>query len=188
MDPVEFHLFGLSRRQRPWRPLPGGSRILAIAPFVNRTALDALIGAGKEACRLVSRQEELDKLPDDTLGAWEQIFVLSDAAQEEPEDGAGAGPTGLHAKVIAVEHGWDVTWFVGSANLTAAAFTGNNVEMMASVTDAGDAEPAIAATVSIAFSNPGSKVCVRHTARTIESPRAMTWFKHTSGSRNLVPL
>ena len=36
--------------------------------------------------------------------------------------------------MIAVEHGWRVTWSVGSANLTAAAFTGSNVEMMASVT------------------------------------------------------
>ena len=33
-----------------------------------------------------------------------------------------------------VEHGWDATWYVGSANLTAAAFGGGNVEMMASVT------------------------------------------------------
>ena len=36
--------------------------------------------------------------------------------------------------MIVVEHGWHVTWSVGSANLTAAAFTGSNVEMMASVT------------------------------------------------------
>ena len=36
--------------------------------------------------------------------------------------------------MIAVERGWDVTWYVGSANLTAAAFTGRNVEMMAAVT------------------------------------------------------
>ena len=35
--------------------------------------------------------------------------------------------------MIAVEHGRRVTWSVGSANLTAAAFTGGNVEMMASV-------------------------------------------------------
>ena len=133
-DPVEFHLLGLSGRQPPWRPPTGGFRVLAIAPFVNRTALDALIGAGKKECRLVSRQEELDKLPDGALDAWEPISVLADAAQEEPEDDAGTSPTGLHAKVIAVEHGWDVTWFVGSANLTAAAFTGNNVEMMAAVT------------------------------------------------------
>ena len=35
--------------------------------------------------------------------------------------------------MIAVEHGWHVTWSVGSANLTGAAFTGSNVEMMASL-------------------------------------------------------
>ena len=133
-DPVEFHVLGLSRRQRPWRPLTGGSRVLAIAPFVNRTALDALLNGTKEGEHmLVSRQEELDKLPDAALEAWE-IFVLSDAAHEEPEDGTGTSPTGLHAKMTAVEHGWDVTWYVGSANLTAAAFTGRNVEMMAAVT------------------------------------------------------
>ena len=134
-DPVEFHLLGLSRQQRLWHPPTGGSRVLAIAPFVNRTALDALLaGTGKGEHMLVSRQEELDKLPDGALDAWERISVLSDAAQEEPEDGAGASPTGLHAKMIAVEQGWDVTWYVGSANLTAAAFTGRNVEMMAAVT------------------------------------------------------
>ena len=48
--------------------------------------------------------------------------------------GADARPSGLHAKMIAVEHGWDATWYVGSANLTSAAFGGGNVEMMASVT------------------------------------------------------
>ena len=48
--------------------------------------------------------------------------------------GTGAGPSGLHAKMIAVEHGWDATWYVGSANLTSAAFGGSNVEVMASVT------------------------------------------------------
>ena len=133
--PVEFHLLGLSRQKHPWRPLNGGSRILAIAPFVNRTALDALLaGTGKGEHVLVSRQEELDSLPDGTLDAWGKILVLSDAAQDEPEDGAGTSPTGLHAKIIAVEQGWDVTWYVGSANLTAAAFTGRNVEMMAAVT------------------------------------------------------
>ena len=135
--PVEFHLLGLSRRQRLWRPPTGGFRVLAIAPFVNRTALDALLnGTGEGEHMLVSRQEELDKLPDGALDAWGRILVLSDAAEEEPEDGPGASasPTGLHAKMIAVERGWDVTWYVGSANLTAAAFTGRNVEMMAAVT------------------------------------------------------
>ncbi len=43
-------------------------------------------------------------------------------------------PADLHAKLIALEHGRKVTWNVGSANLTAAALTGRNVEVMATVT------------------------------------------------------
>ena len=44
-----------------------------------------------------------------------------------------ARSSGLHAKFLAVEHGWDVSWFVGSANLTYSAFTGRNVEVMAAL-------------------------------------------------------
>ena len=134
--PIEFRVLGLSPAQEEWHPSTGGSRVLAIAPFVSQPGLRALLaGIGKGGHMLVGRQEELDKLPDGALDAWDQnAFVLSDAAQEEPEDGAGASPTGLHAKIIVVEQGWAVTWYVGSANLTAAAFTGRNVEMMAAVT------------------------------------------------------
>ena len=59
----------------------------------------------------------------------------TDARQNADTSAAGADvrPSGLHAKMIAVEHGWDVTWYVGSANLTSAAFGGSNVEVMASV-------------------------------------------------------
>ena len=156
-SPIEFHAIGLARGRRTWSPPSSGHRTLAIAPFVNRTGLDAAGSLGRDDRILVSRQEELDKLSEDALAAWKQILVLSDAALGEAEDGpadadedgrtgtagtekgdpgkgADARPSGLHAKMIAVEHGWRVTWSVGSANLTAAAFTGNNVEMMASVT------------------------------------------------------
>ena len=145
-SPIEFHAIGLSARRRHWSPPSSGHRTLAVAPFVNRTGLDAVGRLSGGARVLVSRQEELDRLPDDALAAWEEVFVLSDTAQGEVEDAppdtdedgtadtAGARPSGLHAKMIAVEHGWKVTWTVGSANLTAAALTGSNVEMMASVT------------------------------------------------------
>ena len=147
-DPIEFHVFGLRRRRRPWRPMTGGSRTLAVAPFVSRTALDTIVDMGDGERMLVSRQEELDKLPDDALAQWSRKCVLSDDALDEPEDalvepddaldergnGTGTRPSGLHAKIIAVESGWNVTWYVGSANLTAAAFTGKNVEIMAAVT------------------------------------------------------
>ena len=156
-SPIEFHAIGLTRGRQVWKPPSNGYRALAVAPFVTRMALDAVGGLSRHDRVLVSRQEELDKLPEDALAAWKQIFVLSDTAQGEAEDGpanadeegradtvgpekgnSGTGaavrPSGLHAKMIAVEHGWHVTWSVGSANLTWPAFTGNNVEMMASIT------------------------------------------------------
>ena len=142
-DPITFHALGLSSRRRLWSPPTSGHRTLAIAPFVRRTGLDAVTVLGRQRM-LVSRAEELDNLPEDALAGWSEILVLSDAAQDEPGDDhgdqperegrRGATPSGLHAKIVAVEHGWDVTWYVGSANLTAAAFGGSNVEMMASVT------------------------------------------------------
>ena len=145
-SPIEFHAIGLTRGRRSWSPPSSGHRTLALAPFVNRTGLDAVSRLGGDDRVLVSRQEELDKLSEDVLAEWNEVFVLSDTAQGEAEDGpaetdeddSGTGadvrPSGLHAKMIAVEHGWDVTWSVGSANLTSAAFAGSNVEMMASVT------------------------------------------------------
>ena len=145
-SPIEFHAIGLTRGRRSWSPPSSGYRTLAVAPFANRTGLDAVSRLGGDDRILVSRQEELDKLSEDVLAEWNEVFVLSDTAQGEAEDdsaetdeddsgtGADARPSGLHAKMIAVEHGWDVTWHVGSANLTSAAFTGSNVEMMASVT------------------------------------------------------
>ena len=132
--PIEFHVLGLQRRRRPWCPMTGGSRTLAVAPFVNQTALDTIAGMGQGERMLVSRQEELDKLSDDALAQWNRVCVLSDDALDEPEDGVGTRPSGLHVKLLSVESGWNVTWYVGSANLTAAAFTGRNVEVMAAVT------------------------------------------------------
>ncbi len=140
---VEFHALGLSG-SRAWRPPSSGYRTLAVAPFVNREGLDTVSRPGAGNRTLVSRQEELDKLPPDALADWDEVFVLLDDAEGEPQDGgadrdgpgpsAGARPSGLHAKMIAVEHWHDVTWTVGSANLTQAAFKGANVEVMASVT------------------------------------------------------
>ena len=145
-SPIGFHALGLSRSRRTWRPPSNGYSALAIAPFVNRTGLDAVGALSNSERILVSRREELDKLSEDALADWNEKLVLADTAQDEAEDedetvdGDDAEPVirvrpaGLHAKMFAVEHGWDVTWYVGSANLTRAAFAGSNVEMMASIT------------------------------------------------------
>ncbi len=132
--PVAFHVLGMNARRDPWRPIADGYYTLAVAPFVGPKALDAIVRMGDGERMLVSTREELDRLPDEALSAWNRVCVLSDAALDEPEDGGAGRPSGLHAKMLAVEHGWDVTWFVGSANLTMSAFTGRNVEVMAAVT------------------------------------------------------
>ncbi|MDH5671168.1 MAG: phospholipase D family protein [Myxococcales bacterium] len=133
--PITFQGFGLGGGPTmAWRPNIDGTRLLAVAPFVNRTALDALRHVVGEGRALVSRQEELDSLPEDALAGWSPVYVLSDTAHDEPEDDAAPRPSGLHAKFLAVEQGWYVTWYVGSANLTKAAFEGHNVEMMVALT------------------------------------------------------
>ena len=174
-SPIEFHAIGLTRGRRSWSPPSSGYRTLAVAPFANRTGLDAVSRLGGDDRILVSRQEELDKLSEDVLAEWNEVFVLSDTAQGEAEDdsaetdeddsgtGADARPSGLHAKMIAVEHGWDVTWHVGSANLTSAAFTGSNVEMMASVTGKKGRKGGVSGCGIDRFLDGGfQKLCVRY--------------------------
>ena len=145
-SPIKFHALGLSRSRRTWEPPSGGYSALAVAPFVNRTGLDAVAALSDSERTLVSRREELDKLSEDALADWDKKLVLADTAEDEAEDEdetvdgdhaepvVRVRPAGLHAKMFAVEHGWNVTWYVGSANLTRAAFAGGNVEMMASIT------------------------------------------------------
>lgn len=134
-SPVSFQVFGLAAGlRRVWKPGQVASNLLAIAPFVNRTGLDALANVSTGERTLVSRQEALDELSEQAISAWQTVMVLSDDAIDEPEDQISARPSGLHAKMMALEHGNRVSWYVGSANLTEAAFTGRNVEMLVSMT------------------------------------------------------
>ncbi len=135
-DPIEFHVLGIGGREaigRLWQPISDGYDMIAVAPFVGSTALNSVAGMGEGQRMLVSSREELDKLPDSVLAGWNRVCVISDVALDEMEDENASRPSGLHAKFIAVEHGWDVTWLVGSANLTSAALSGRNVEVMAAL-------------------------------------------------------
>lgn len=133
---IEYKVFGLkSGKQTTWKPLEYASRVLAMAPFVNQTALSVLSElATKDRRTLISRQDSLDALPESALEPWGDVRTLNELIEDEAEDGVPTQLSGLHAKLLGFEHSWDVTWFAGSSNLTAAAFTGANVELMASVT------------------------------------------------------
>ena len=207
--PIEFHAIGLARGRRSWSPPASGHRTLALAPFINQTGLAAVGKLSGNDRILVSRQEELDKLSANALAAWKEVFVLSDTAQGEAEDGqahtddgtlpaggdarqgddtpaarVAAFPSGLHAKMIVVEHGWHVTWSVGSANLTAAAFTGSNVEMMASVT--GKKGGAIGRGIDHFLDGGFRKLCVpyRRIEQDIEDPRVTAARERLEAARD----
>ena len=131
-DPIAFQALGLDGPDGGlWQPVTGAHRILAVSPFVGAGALDSLVEAGAGELRLVSRAEALDALPTRTLEPWTDQQVLMEAALEESGDDTAGRPSGLHAKLIAAEVRNRVQWWLGSANLTPAAFRGQNVEMMA---------------------------------------------------------
>lgn len=132
--PIAFHTMGLGRSKR-WLPkVSNGRNVLAVSPFVKGGALDTIRDLGTGKRRLISRQEELEELSEAALTPWSEVRVLTDAVSDETDDESARRPSGLHAKIVGVEHGWDVTWFVGSANLTNSALNGRNVEVMAEIT------------------------------------------------------
>src|SRR6185503_8172491 len=102
-ETVAFEPLGIEPHPKIWRPRTQGTRLLAIAPFVNKTALDVLAKLATNR-RLVSRQETLDVLSEETLAGW-TTSVLSDVAVDEVQEDDRSPPTGLHAKIIALEDG-----------------------------------------------------------------------------------
>ncbi|MDE0094646.1 MAG: phospholipase D family protein [Gammaproteobacteria bacterium] len=132
-EPIHFHALGLSASQTLWKPFSQANRILAVAPFANATALNQIPTGSCQNNILVSRQPELDNIDPEYLNSWDKKLVLDTQAEGEPDDFVGNRLSGLHAKLLAWEYDHTVSWYVGSANLTHAAFSGSNVEIMAQV-------------------------------------------------------
>ncbi|GAA5038806.1 phospholipase D family protein [Actinopolymorpha pittospori] len=109
------------------RPKFAGTRCLVVSPFYNEAGLE--ITADSHEVAVVGRQDELDRLPSDTLEGVD-AYVLSELAGLPPDEVSETGEkqgllTGLHAKLYVVEHGHTARVLLGSANATGAAFTGN---------------------------------------------------------------
>ena len=135
-SPIRFHSFGFaSRPTGAWPPKGDASRVLAVAPFAGKYGTDMTVALAREGVErtLVARPEELDQISPDTLDKWSEVLVLSDPAAGESAEEARR-PSGLHAKLIGVEHRGQATWYFGSANLTRAALDGRNVEILARLT------------------------------------------------------
>ena len=140
---VRFHASGLRGKPHGIRlPQEQGSNLLAMAPFVNDAALDAVRPLGGGSRTLVGRQDELDELSNEVLEDWgygqldseHRILVLADDVEESDDDEPLGHPCGLHAKMLAIEQPQYTVWHFGSANLTTAAWNGRNVELIATLT------------------------------------------------------
>ena len=140
-SPIQFQPMGIPEYPRLDLKIDNGKRVFAVAPFVNRSALDVLRGLGPNESRLISRHDELHTVPTECLEEWSSVNVLDDdinnsdeemVGDDEPQENSNSFLSGLHAKFVVVEHQRSqATWTLGSANLTAAAFNGHNVEIVA---------------------------------------------------------
>ena len=127
---VHFHPIGIPG-SRPFsiEERFSGYRRLVISPFVRDGLIRrVLTPRPDQKAVLISRSEELGTLRPDTLEGLD-IYELDPASQlsvdEDGEKENRAILTNLHAKVFVIERARLAHLFVGSANATEAAFSGN---------------------------------------------------------------
>ena len=126
---VHFHPIGIPRhRSFPVEEHFRGYRKLVISPFIREKFIDDVLVPARLRATLISRREELDKLQPEILEGLE-IYELDPASQLSADDDEEQTDrtflTNLHAKVFAIESARLAHLFVGSANATQGAFSGN---------------------------------------------------------------
>ena len=131
VDEVLFHLIS---GRRPVVPDFFGRRHLVVSPFLTDDGIATV--APSKAVTVVSRPESFDALSPATAAALDRRILVSMPAPDADDatDGGAAtkdataehvAPFGLHAKIVVAERGHRAHVFLGSANATGAAFTGN---------------------------------------------------------------
>ena len=109
-------------------------RLLCISPFLHHKTLESIANKVTERPELLSRRDELTRLPPDIVGRFD-CYCLSDTVvdgerRENAEEGFDVPrQQDLHAKVYLFDVKEQTNWFLGSANATEAAFE-RNVEFM----------------------------------------------------------
>ncbi len=134
---AKFAVNGLA--EKCWKP-PVGRNLGLISPFVTDDALVQLTrGLSPPEARLLSREDELATLSEDTLSRFGRIDILDDLAETGEGEDVSANDslqtaTGLHAKVFVTERKATTLITVGSGNATTSALmSGRNVEVFATL-------------------------------------------------------
>lgn len=133
---LAFHPIGIDGYQTYKNPLDQRDfdKMLILTPFVDRTTLKKLHQNCPDDKVIISREEELQKIPATVFSGYEPYFLsrrVVDGEAHEDLDETGFEPQRqqLHAKLFIGEHRHRYFWFLGSANCTDPAFT-RNTEFM----------------------------------------------------------
>lgn len=129
-----FHPVGINGHKNPIVPQTG-TRALCISPFVHDEAVRTLRDNVSDDLLLFGCREELQTLDPGTLSDVRTFcisgLIVDGESQEKGEDGEGEqAEQNLHAKLYVFQSESNgVSWFLGSANATKAAFD-RNVEFL----------------------------------------------------------
>lgn len=133
---LKFHPIGFDNFQTYKNPLEQYSfeKLLIVTPFVDRTTIKKLHQNSPAEKILISREEELQKIPAKMFEGYEPYFLSRRVVEGEDledldETGFEPQKQQLHAKLFIGEHNRHYYWFLGSANCTDPAFT-RNTEFM----------------------------------------------------------
>lgn len=135
-ESLNFHALGLGKKPTKWIPRPTTNErwdeLGIISPFVTASAIEALSNITDATTFLISRPEELDRLPEKNSAYFGEDWVLNDQVDSpEDTDELPGRQQGLHAKLFVGRKAWNTHMFLGSANATSAALlAGQNVEFM----------------------------------------------------------
>jgi HKD family nuclease len=131
-DSLKFHPIGVDKYTNPVKKQIFNA-LLVLSPFVDKPTLDILKKVGKRHRYLFSREEELRSLPEAGLDKYESYYLnplIVDGETRSDEGEEEAANQNLHAKLFIGTTFNDHTWFLGSANATAPAFSERNIEFM----------------------------------------------------------
>lgn len=108
--------------------------LLIISPFIDKGTIN-LLKKNNKNITLLSRQEELDKIDEETLKGIDNYCMNNLVANgEDYTDTEGYEPKSqnLHAKMYIGESNRIANWYMGSANCTSPAL-GRNTEMLVKI-------------------------------------------------------
>ena len=131
-EAIRFHPIGFDGYQVYTNPLEKRhfDRMLIMSPFVDITTMQRIHRNCPGEKVLISREEELQKIPKALFEGYESYFlsrriVDGEAHEDAEEDELYPQKQQLHAKLFIGEHQHRYSWFLGSANCTDPAFTRN---------------------------------------------------------------